>query len=307
MSSAFGNLCRDLIGGSLKIKNTMVLDDNVNLRVNNTVIRGDLKVLGTTQFKGPISSSVNEFVQLETTAGSDPFWIEPVSGYDGSTLLLTKLPCSGLIESVDITTGNILYAPNVSAFAETSIDVFQYSIQDSNEVPNKVTQLICRQALSLIPPFIQNNFGSQTVSLGAVLPLTQNVSLFFIQGSLPIDFSSITVSSFLGYVADYAPPAVSLNSLELAAIPFSTADSMDIAGPGVITDVNELTWTGANANSGITFTVNLVTSPTGLDVNWSSSAPAQTPLQFVIKITLQVSDIEGNPSNNATLFFVNGG
>jgi hypothetical protein len=46
MASNHGQLCRDLIGGSLQIKNQSVLDKDANLCVNDAKVRGDLKVKG---------------------------------------------------------------------------------------------------------------------------------------------------------------------------------------------------------------------------------------------------------------------
>ena len=46
MSGNKGRLCRDLIGGSLQIKNQFVLDKDVNLTVNDAKVKGDLTLKG---------------------------------------------------------------------------------------------------------------------------------------------------------------------------------------------------------------------------------------------------------------------
>ncbi len=46
MASNFGDLCRDIIGGTLQIKSKTVLDSETNMRVKNANIRGNLLVNG---------------------------------------------------------------------------------------------------------------------------------------------------------------------------------------------------------------------------------------------------------------------
>lgn len=56
MASNQGKLCRDLIGGSLRIKDLVALDHDANLCVADAKVKGDLKVKGDTVLNGCLTT-----------------------------------------------------------------------------------------------------------------------------------------------------------------------------------------------------------------------------------------------------------
>lgn len=339
-SNNFGRLCRDLLGGGLQIKSQRVLDQHANLSVrdaniqgnllvNGTLVRGDLIVSGdvlgsepqsrtrlaarTTLVTGNLCSARDEFVETFTFQGNTRVWIEPLPASDGfqpMSVMLCKLPCNGVVQVVDSATGNILYQPSSSAFAETGIDVLQYTILDECNVRHKVTQLICRQMLPVVPPFLLSAcitfLGGAAFFPRTIFSGQWEANGFALQGTYRLDWTTFVIKSMDAYSSAFfgtgpLPP--------ISSFPFPFNSAPNLVGPGIQASYNTLEWFGAGPDAGKTMTFRLEVDPFGVFTDYWTSAPSNPTsggLRLIVRVMFELRDIEGNFSNCPPFYWVSG-
>jgi len=157
-----------VIGNRLTIQNLRVTGDATvggDLTTNDVIVCGQLMVdsiipkasakvtfPGDVLIQGRIFNAAINATQYAHVNGGDDALIYPIPGYIGSTLTLLSLPCSGLITNVDAN-GVVTYSTeNVCTLTGTPfIDVYQYSINDSCNIPHTITQLICFTPQNVFP------------------------------------------------------------------------------------------------------------------------------------------------------------
>lgn len=259
---------------------------------------------------GNLISNNSQVVLLKTFNSNAAVWIEPAATLLPMTITLDNLPCSGIIQNVSPTTGNIFYIP-VKNNPLPEIDVFNYHGMNSKGFNINVTQLICFQQIQLIPPFLQNiclnraplsNFtdtlsaiGSYSQSYGSIVSSSMN-------GTFPIDWSSLAFTSITSYTQNQSGVK---NCVQWLAVPpvLGTNVSTALNSAGTPLSGNSIQFASASVVGAI-FTFTVVHDNTGnITLQYViSGANAVFNSDFIISVGVQVSDIYGNLSNISTMF-----
>lgn len=304
----------DLRIGSLRCADYQILDKHCNLNIPTTaritqlcvredaVMKGNVKVLGST------FSAEDEFTTLFTIEGNANVIIPPIEGeFNPMTLMITKCPCSGVIESVNPSTGNVSFCPSADP---PGLDVYRYSIEDVCGIRHQVTQLVCRQ-ITLMPPFINTACDR---AIGFIFPpVDVDIKPFVVEGSSPTDYSTLTIKEVQVFSSSnqlptldcggtpdvfalpYDPPCNMGQGVGCPFPPVFTFDSYSQPTPNtaVLSFLNPSpqteTWTVTHDNNGV------------ITLTETASAGGSNTTTTSVKITYCVSNAEGT-SNDGCLY-----
>jgi len=204
----------DIRVGSLKCYDIQILDKHCNLTipgtgdVQETSVREDLTVNDTLEVCGALRGKNNkltftgdtaitgkmfcpndEFSAIATFGGNANVCIEILDMLDPTSIMIEQCPCSGIIENVNVITGNVKYCPNRNP---PFIDVYRYSGRDECGVKHNVTQYVCQQTV-ISPPYINNGCISEEATQVFKFPITD----YAMVGSEPLDLSSVVIVQYL--------------------------------------------------------------------------------------------------------------
>jgi hypothetical protein len=309
-----GNLCvneNTLLKGDLTVLGniggniTFTLPDTLNVRSINVF---DSATMNDVCISGNLLVENVSVVLLETYQGNTAVWIEPASGLLPMTIYVDKLPCSGVIATIDSMNGNILYVP-INSNPTPEIDVFKYHGLNSKGFTTNVTQLICTQQIQLVPPFLQNiclnraplsNFVDPISSIGSYSQAYGSITGSSIQGTFPIDWNTLTITSITSYTQNKSGVKDCIQWLLVPPV-FGTNTSSALIGPGIPIGGSSIQFTNS---LGATFTFDVVhDNAGGVSLNYViSGSNGVFDSDFVFSVGVQVSDIYGNLSNIAPMF-----
>lgn len=300
----YGNLIAQSVMTNELIAQSVMTDE---LIVNDSAMIKDL-IVEDVCVSGNLIVQNGSVVLLQTYAGNTAVWIEPATGLLPMTILVDKLPCNGVIATVDSLNGNILYVP-IDSTPAPEIDVFMYHGLNAKGYTTNVTQFICTQQIQLVPPFLQNiclnraplsNFVDTLSTIGSYSQTYGSITGSSIQGTFPINWSTLTISSITSYTQNKSGVK---NCMQWLLVPpvFGTNTSTALTGPGIPISGSAIQYTSV---LGATFTFTVVHDNAGnISLNYViSGSNGFFDSDFVISVGAQVSDIYGNPSNLATIF-----
>ncbi len=299
----------------IKQKGKLVLDKRGNLHVKSVCAptvrtetlcaKGDkINIQSNIQAQCIFSEDINK-TQLVTFEGTGSVEILPVEKYEPATVMIKTCPCSGVIESVDPTTGVITYLPGGPAPAQ---DIFQYTIQDECDVIHCITQHVCQQIMS-VPPFINPACLFRTPDFG---PVVTDITPFVVEGSSPTDYSTLTFKSVdvFGTADNVQIPCDPTAQFGASNLPYTFPESFQSFGPytspvpdvvsynnvalnigQLVRTVSTTDWVATDNDAGTITLSETIISMTGFDEVVSG----------VIRITYCVSNDAG-PSNDGFLY-----
>lgn len=290
------------VRGGAKIKKTLCVKGSTtlnNVTINkdvtvkgNVLVEKDIVAQGNVCVAGELHSKDVEITNIFAFNLSANVQIPPIN-LNPHTVQILKLPCFGNIQSVDIVTGNITYAPNNS---NPYLDVFQYSILDDKcNIVRKVNQFVCQKGPSIIPPML-NNICHDFQTFGTGSPVNFDLTLSGMAGTYPIDWSTLTFISISTYIDD----DICNPKMCGAMVPYGTTNSTNY-GPAIVTSFT--------SNSIVLHWPPLVMTPT-LNITFSHNNAGLLTYtidylfenqNIAYKIGLQVSDTHGNLSNVSML------
>ena len=294
----FGRADAELRIGALRCADMQIIDRNCNLNITgdatftNLTVREDLSVQGnitladdtrisTVTGNGKITFAGDLFVEGTMFTTQDEFTsvvgigeddanvlITPIDRYgeifDTSTVMITECPCSGQILNVDPNTGETLYD---TVDANSTIDVYSYSITDTCGLQHSVTQLICRRGVN-VPPFINHRCYSFEGADMRDLDIDV-VGDMVVMGSKSVDPSSLTVLETLTMTGNVASDACETGAVR----------SYSYGGP----------------DPAVT-----ITNP----MDGTLNVAVNSPDDIAIRLRVQVDDAMGQQSNVAFLWVV---
>lgn len=315
----FGKGGRDVRIASLKCNDVQILDKDCNLFVPRTgtfaelqasslETKGNLVVCGNlTGVDGEITIEGNLIVQGNTFSASDEF--TRIFEFNGnanvcipppqemSCVEVVEQPCLGFVESVDSETGNMLYLP---AGEPPAFDVFQYRAKDACGVPHLLTQLVC-QRITPVPPFL-NNSGNVVVQSGdSNSPLDFNLNTVLVEGTSPIDWSTLDISEFTIHVVPFGTSSYTLATS--CMIPYGTLDPAVSAMS--LMQISPTTWTaiGTGAQTGRTLEFTVSHNGAGLlTFNWVElNFGTFESIEVYYRVLVSVQDAASQASNMTTV------
>lgn len=290
-------------GGAKIVKSLCVGGD---LRVDQ-IRTTDMNITGNLQVGGCLASELIGFTELatfETVVGN--VIIEPSQYIIPTSVQITKMPCSGIITDID-PSGNVTYVPSGN-ITPPILDIYQYTGLDSCGIQHTVTQFVCSRNV-YTPPILNNQCfyvgdNWQSIFSPGVYYSTDLGGTYgpisALTGTSPINWSSFTIVSASTYTTGGVYRcAGSPNLCSIAnTLPYPY-DDYGFTGPGTLVGQQIV----FNHPIGTTYFFDVIVDPMGNFQLKMTMTNIGFPFQpgYVFKLQVQVSDINGNPSNIATL------
>lgn len=256
-------------------------------------------------------------IMFNMTVSGTSVSIPIMDGLNADTVEIISGACSGVIQSVNYTSGEIVYT---ASFVElqTVLDIFQYRALDNCSVWHVVTQSVCSQTVP-VPPTIETACYPEipedaSPSFTYTFPM-----LTTIMGTNPIDWSTfqfVTFDAYYEFSSFEAGPTICINSDEAqrAMLPWGTSDfefsppgsqiNPAVAQPPALPASTAVLFSPAPFGpSGTAFTHTLQHIGGGvLTYTQTQSGAFSPPVSVALRIRVQVSDTMGIASNTATLY-----
>lgn len=284
-------------------------------RVDGTTIRTEAIVAVCSVAKNEEHSRV---IMFNMTSPNMPLVIPIMPGLLFDTTEIVNGACSGVVNSINYTSGEISYTPSFEEL-QTVLDIFQYRALDNCSVWHVVTQSVCSQT-TIVPPIIEN---------GCYPELPESISPSFVytfpmvtatMGENPIDWPSFQFVTFEAYYefvdVEIGPATICMNSDESqrAMIPWGTSElespffspqiTPAVAQPPTLPATTAvLTSPTPFGPGGTSFTHTLQHIGSGvIRYSQTQAGAASAPVPVAFRIRVRVFDTTGLVSNTATLY-----
>lgn len=163
----------------------LTLNEICSRDTNKVEVRDNLAVFGNI-YAGEIPIIDSKHIEY----GANVNVMIPNSNFVASSIEIKSQPCNGIIESVDLMTGNIAYTAS-----QGGLDLFQYYVNDECGIKRCVTQFLCVEQPTVCQQFAGGQIGN-TIYGETGNRLGQGVSL-------SADGLTVAQAAGTGYVSVY--------------------------------------------------------------------------------------------------------